>query len=100
MLLDEKVIDNISYYANIQIAPCTSLWGGLIASEIIKATGKFTPLNQWQHLLFSEAIPYPANQHPQVKDRYFSYRLLFGDEFINKVANSTTLLIGAGSIGC
>ena len=33
-------------------------------------------------------------------DRYFDYRLIFGDEFVDKLAKSSSFVIGAGALGC
>lgn len=94
------MIEDLSLYAGTQIAPCTSFWGGFISSEIIKITGKFTPLNQWQHLYFSDLQPDTVFPLPDNHDRYFSYRCIFGDQLHQRLMNSTILQAGAGSIGC
>lgn len=47
--VDEKLIEHISLYGDTQISPVISFWGGIITQEIVKLTGKFTPLKQWLH---------------------------------------------------
>lgn len=47
--VDEKLIENVSFFAETQISPCASFWGGIITQEVVKLTGKFTPLKQWLH---------------------------------------------------
>ena len=47
--VDEKLVENVALYAECQISPCTSFWGGIITQEIVKITGKFSPLRQWLH---------------------------------------------------
>lgn len=42
--LDEEVIKLMAKYARNQICPLTSFFGGIIAQEVVKYTGKFTPL--------------------------------------------------------
>ena len=47
--LDGKLLKNIAHLCRTQISPLTSFWGGVIAQEVVKFTGKFSPLNQWLH---------------------------------------------------
>ncbi len=47
--VDEKVVKTIARFARTNISPVASFWGGVVAQEIIKITGKFTPLRQWLH---------------------------------------------------
>jgi ubiquitin-activating enzyme E1 len=42
--IDEKVIFNASAYSRACISPMASLFGGIVAQEIIKYTGKYSPL--------------------------------------------------------
>ncbi|KAM3134632.1 hypothetical protein pb186bvf_013274 [Paramecium bursaria] len=55
--LDEQIVKNVARHARAQITPTTSFWGGVIAQEIVKFTGKFTPIRQWLHADFFEALP-------------------------------------------
>jgi ubiquitin-activating enzyme E1 len=47
--VDEKLVENIALFAEAQISPSSSFWGGIITQEIVKLTGKYTPLRQWLH---------------------------------------------------
>lgn len=42
--INKDVVRNVALYANTVISPVASFWGGIIAQEIVKYTGKFTPL--------------------------------------------------------
>lgn len=42
-----NILRCIKKYINTQIVPMTSIVGSIAAQEIIKYTGKYTPLNQW-----------------------------------------------------
>lgn len=42
--IDESVIKNCVLFAGAQISPVVSFWGGIISQEVVKYTGKFTPL--------------------------------------------------------
>ena len=47
--VSEELVKNIARYANTQISPVASFWGGIICQEVVKLTGKYTPLRQWLH---------------------------------------------------
>lgn len=42
--VDEEVIKNVSYFAGAHLSPFCAFFGGIVAQEIIKFTGKYTPL--------------------------------------------------------
>lgn len=42
--LNENLPLNIARYARACVSPLASFWGGIIAQEVVKITGKFTPL--------------------------------------------------------
>jgi ubiquitin-activating enzyme E1 len=55
--VDENLIKNVARYAQTQISPNCSFWGGIITQEVVKLTGKYTPLRQWLHHEFFEVLP-------------------------------------------
>ena len=94
------MVGNVCRFANTQISPCSSFWGGIITQEIVKKTGKYSPLRQWLHHEFFEVLPEGEVQRTQVKTRFSDYVVLFGDEFLKKASESSSFLIGAGALGC
>jgi len=76
--------------------------GGATAQEVIKKTGKFTPIDQWMHhedpalLPVGGAAPTPAAVAP----RYADYATVLGPEFVSKAADFNVFLVGAGALGC
>lgn len=98
--VDDKLIENVAFFAETQISPCNSFWGGIITQEIVKLTGKFTPLRQWLHHDFFETLPDGNPTRSLTNDRYYDYRVIFGDEFVEKLAKSSSFVIGAGALGC
>ena len=44
---DEKIILNTIRWSSANIQPVCAFFGGIIAQEIIKATGKYVPIDQW-----------------------------------------------------
>lgn len=94
------MVENIALYGDAQISPVSSFWGGIITQEIVKLTGKYTPLRQWLHHEFFEVLPEGNVSRTFSNDRYQDYHIVFGDEFVNKAASSSSFVIGAGALGC
>jgi len=42
--IDEKVVRNAALYSAASITPMTAFFGGIVAQEIVKYTGKYSPL--------------------------------------------------------
>lgn len=97
--LEQSIIEKVALYARAQISPLASFWGGVMAQEIIKFTGKYTPLHQWLHIDFFEIIPETADRTPQ-NTRYDDQIALIGREVHEKVLSTKTFLVGAGALGC
>ena len=109
--VDEGIIFLMARYARIQIAPITSFLGGIIGQEIVKFTGKFTPLEQWLWFDFSEIIPNPFEKKEinEPKDGnviFSSDNILYQDqiEIIGEKANKNlrdlnVLVVGCGALG-
>jgi ubiquitin-activating enzyme E1 len=72
------MIVDIALYAETQIAPCCNFWGGIVAQEVVKLTGKYTPLRQWLHYDFLEILPKKIDRAP-TNTRYNDYAVLFGN---------------------
>ncbi|OMJ66711.1 hypothetical protein SteCoe_36353 [Stentor coeruleus] len=98
--IDEDVVRKVALYARAQISPISSFWGGIMAQEIIKATGKYTPIQQWLHIDFFEIIPEGVVDRTLHNTRYDDQIALIGNEAHNKLASSQSFLVGAGALGC
>jgi ubiquitin-activating enzyme E1 len=55
--IDEKVVRNVAAFAPYQVSPLAAFFGGIIAQEIVKYTGKYSPLKQWLHYDIFETLP-------------------------------------------
>ena len=42
--IDAKLAMNVARFARAQICPMAAFMGGVVAQEVVKFTGKFTPL--------------------------------------------------------
>lgn len=94
------MIRNVAKYSQTQISPCCSFWGGIITQEIVKLTGKYSPLRQWLHHEFFEVLPDDETQRSINDTRYGDFHILFGDDFVRRISESSSFLIGAGALGC
>ncbi len=53
----EKVFATVARLAGVQLQPMAAFFGGLVAQELVKASGKFTPLTQWAHYHSFQSLP-------------------------------------------
>ena len=53
---DEKVVLNVIRWCRAQISPFAAFFGGIVAHEIIKSTGKYEPIDQWLIMDFFEIL--------------------------------------------
>jgi ubiquitin-activating enzyme E1 len=99
---DDKVIRNIARFAKSQIVPVTSFLGGVVAQEIVKFTGKYTPIDQWLWFDFFEVLEnLPENVNRNLTNtRYDDQISIFGQELQEKLFKSNVFMIGAGALGC
>ena len=55
--IDESVVRNTALYSKACISPMSAFFGGIVAQEIVKHTGKYSPLKQWLHYDTFESLP-------------------------------------------
>ena len=99
---DDKIILNIANWARSEIPPICSFLGGIVAQEIIKYSGKYTPINQWFWFEFSETIEnLPKDIDRTLKNsRYDDQIAIFGNNMQKKLSDLNIFIIGAGALGC
>merc|ERR1719253_1115440 len=77
--------------------------GGLIAQEVTKMTGKFTPINQWIHH-YDGSLVTPGGELaevPKYKDTRYCYQAtIIGEKGMEEVRSSNIFLVGVGALGC
>ncbi|CAM9422602.1 unnamed protein product, partial [Phaeothamnion confervicola] len=100
--VDETVVGVAASLAAVELQPLCAYFGGVVAQEAVKATGKYLPLNQWLHLDFLEVLPAerPADAGP--KGTRYDYMLnVFGEAFVrDKLMGGKTFMVGCGALGC
>lgn len=48
---------NVAQFAPFCISPMAAFFGGIVAQEIVKFTGKYSPLKQWIHYDIFDSLP-------------------------------------------
>ena len=99
---DEKIPFNVASWARSEISPVCAFLGGVVSQEIVKFTGKYTPINQWLLFDFFETV---ANLGDKVDrslkgTRYDDQIAIYGNELQKKIEDSNIFMIGAGALGC
>eukprot|EP01126_Amoeba_proteus_P044059 TRINITY_DN4877_c0_g1_i8.p1 TRINITY_DN4877_c0_g1~~TRINITY_DN4877_c0_g1_i8.p1 ORF type:complete len:871 (+),score=213.01 TRINITY_DN4877_c0_g1_i8:852-3464(+) len=99
--LDKDLVRKVSLYARAELPGFCAFLGGVIAQEVIKKFGKYTPLYQWVHVdyfeLLSEQIP--PNSTPK-GTRYDHQISIFGEAFQDLIFKQKWFMIGTGALGC
>ena len=99
---DEKLVKNVIKWSAANIQPVCGFFGGIVAQEIIKSTGKYIPIDQWfiqDFLEIAENIKDDADR--KLKNcRYDDQIAIFGNEIQDKIHKTNIFMIGAGATGC
>ena len=99
---DEKIVLNVARWAAANIPPICGFFGGILAQEIIKATGKYVPIDQWFIQDFFEVVENVKDDADRTlkKCRYDEQIAIFGNEIQEKIQKSNIFMVGAGATGC
>eukprot|EP00331_Platyophrya_macrostoma_P026910 CAMPEP_0176448834 /NCGR_PEP_ID=MMETSP0127-20121128/26065_1 /TAXON_ID=938130 /ORGANISM="Platyophrya macrostoma, Strain WH" /LENGTH=1012 /DNA_ID=CAMNT_0017835951 /DNA_START=78 /DNA_END=3116 /DNA_ORIENTATION=+ len=95
-----EVIKNIARFAQANLTPHASFWGGIVAQEIVKITGKYMPLRQWLHYDTFESLPEEKVDRTTAGSRYDDYISVYGVDIQEKLLSQKFFLVGAGALGC
>jgi len=55
--IEDDVFTKAVSYAGCAVSPMAAFYGGIVAQEIVKFTGKYSPLKQWLHFDIYESLP-------------------------------------------
>ena len=99
---DEKVVLNVARWASANVQPVCGFFGGILAQEIIKATGKYIPIDQWFIHDFFETVENIKDDADRTlkKCRYDDQIAIFGNEIQEKIQKSNIFMVGSGATGC
>eukprot|EP00708_Paratrimastix_pyriformis_P002008 GAFH01000746.1.p1 GENE.GAFH01000746.1~~GAFH01000746.1.p1 ORF type:complete len:1128 (-),score=556.06 GAFH01000746.1:67-3294(-) len=97
------LLRRLAMHVQGNLCPMAAFLGGVVAQEVMKVTGKFTPLHQWLHFDIAEILPETMGEPAQylpVGNRYDGQRMVFGAETQKKLGALKPFLVGAGALGC
>ena len=97
--IDEKLLKTLFNGAAASISPLAAFYGGIVAQEVVKFTGKYSPINQWFHYDTFESLPQEANREP-LGSRYDDQIAIYGQEIQKKLGGLNLFMVGAGALGC
>jgi ubiquitin-activating enzyme E1 len=100
--LDEKRIERFSRLFCTELTGLCAFLGGAAAQEVLKKSGKYTPIDQWVHhdepILVADECS--SNIGPLFGSRYDHQIAILGKDFQAKAANQRVFLVGCGALGC
>jgi ubiquitin-activating enzyme E1 len=92
----EKAVAN----AGSSISPMAAFFGGIVAQEIVKYTGKYSPLKQWLHFDIYETLPRQEVNKAPMNCRYDDQIAIYGREVQEMLGKVHLFMVGAGALGC
>ena len=105
--LDTNLVKYCLAFWNLELSPMTCFWGGIVAQEIVKFTGKFSPINQWLiHEFYSTVFKHKEPEQvltslsSSASGRHRDQILLLGSDIQRKIEETKLFMIGAGALGC
>ena len=113
--VDADVIRRVASLASEIFSPLAAFFGGLVAQEVIKCTGKYEPIRQWFYFETFEVLGRgadPASEPssrlpstefsppPGLHPRYHSGCALLGRKHQELMMDQNIFLVGAGALGC
>lgn len=102
--LPAHLAKRIALFGRCVITPFSSFWGGIVAQEIVKYTGKFNPIRPWFYYEnFSFIFPEDDSSVDRVvieTSRYRDQIALFGKTIQEKLESLKIFMVGAGALGC
>ncbi|GBG25630.1 Ubiquitin-activating enzyme, putative [Hondaea fermentalgiana] len=106
---DEEVIKMAIQHADCSFQPLCAFFGGVVAQEVVKISGKFTPLQQWVHLDCFEVLPEKFTDPPievsaadraPCGSRYDDLIAIIGKPLHDELLRKSTFMVGCGALGC
>jgi ubiquitin-activating enzyme E1 len=99
--IDEEVVRKYSLYARAENTAFSAFVGGVVAQEVVKYPGKFTPLRQWLHHDSLELVSSTVPQDAASRNCRYDWQInLFGYSIQEKIFKQKWFLVGAGALGC
>ncbi|CAE8636731.1 unnamed protein product [Polarella glacialis] len=99
--IEEDVVRMVAMFCTCMISPMAAFLGGVVAQEVVKFTGKYTPLHQLLYFDMFELCPKedPSDWRPQ-GSRYDDQLAIHGAAVQKALGDMKLFLVGAGALGC
>ena len=104
--LNEGLIRKYLAFLGVELQPLGAFLGGVLAQEVVKCTGKFTPIPGFMHfsafetLADDEALLYSAEDKAPRGHENDDLAAVFGWTLLEKVSNLRYFMVGCGALGC
>jgi len=99
--IDRVVVIKTALYAAVELPSNCAFLGGIAAQEIVKKSGKYTPLHQWLYLdefaMTRDTVPEDA---APIGSRYDHQIAIFGRAYQEKLGKQRWFMVGTGALGC
>ena len=101
--LDEAFVTKFALHAGVELQAMAAFAGGVLAQEVVKCTGKFTPIPGFMHFSTPEVLP---DVPPSMADtlprssRYDELAAVFGWPFVERLSSLKYFMVGCGALGC
>jgi ubiquitin-activating enzyme E1 len=101
--IDESLVRRYALHAAAELQPMSAFFGGVLAQEVVKCTGKFTPIPGFLHYACPEVLssdPVVASDCTPRGHRNDELASVFGWSFVEKLSNLKYFMVGCGALGC
>jgi ubiquitin-activating enzyme E1 len=97
----EPLVTKIANFAGVELQAMTAFWGGIVSQELVKVSGKFTPIQQYLNVSMEAVLPdtKPTDTDP-IGSRYDDLIQIFGRSFVERLGNLNIFMVGCGALGC
>eukprot|EP00043_Microstomoeca_roanoka_P005478 m.55979 g.55979 ORF g.55979 m.55979 type:complete len:1262 (-) comp12981_c0_seq1:328-4113(-) len=99
--LDENIVRKFTRHAAIELQPMCAFFGGVLAQELVKISGRYRPIRQFLNFHALQALPeeQPTDTAP-IGSRYDDQIAVFGKAFQEKLGALNIFMVGCGALGC
>ena len=94
--VNEDIMKVIAAHCSAELQPMCAFFGGVVAQELVKISGKFTPIQQYFNFAMFEALPdageEPADTAP-LGCRYDNFIAVYGKQFQEMLGNLKIFMV-------
>lgn len=97
------IVKKYALLAGVEIQALSAFTGGVLAQEVVKISGKFTPIPGFVHFSAFETLPdnRPSAEETAPKGhRNDELAAVFGWPFVEQLGNLKYFMVGCGALGC